>query len=177
MLLFNSRLNLIAVELKDKNTNNTFQVNEHHLKEFHEMPISTMGEVESISLEYSSNSNSSNSISSSGNSSLVTNTSNSVEYSSTNNFAKPKPMENNDQTLKELATPNVYPQLEPAQSYKLKSGLIHLLPKFHSLVGEDPHKHLKEFHVVCSKMTPHGIPEDYIKMKSFPFSLDGVAKD
>ncbi|RDY10971.1 hypothetical protein CR513_04434, partial [Mucuna pruriens] len=94
-------------------------------------------------------------------------------------------MENNDRTLKELATPDVvyqpwciqYPQLEPAQSYELKSGLIHLLPKFHGLVGEDPHKHLKEFNVVCSTKRPQGIPEDYIKMKAFPFSLDGAAKD
>ncbi|RDX64319.1 hypothetical protein CR513_57138, partial [Mucuna pruriens] len=68
--------------------------------------------------------------------------------------------ENNDRTLKELATPNVvyqpwsiqYPQQEPAQTYELKFGLIHLLPKFHGLAGEDPHKHLKEFHVVCSTM-------------------------
>lgn len=29
--------------------------------------------------------------------------------------------------------------------FELKSGLIHLLPKFSGLVGEDPHKHLKEF--------------------------------
>ncbi|RDX82623.1 hypothetical protein CR513_36557, partial [Mucuna pruriens] len=86
-------------------------------------------------------------------------------------------MEKHDRTLKKLATPDVvhqpwciqYPQLEPAQTYELKSGLIHLLPKFHGLAGEDPHKHLKEFHV--------GIPEDYIKMKAFPFSLDGSAKD
>ncbi|RDX89403.1 hypothetical protein CR513_28873, partial [Mucuna pruriens] len=70
-----------------------------------------------------------------------------------------------------------YPQLEPAQSYELKSGLIHLLPKFHDLAGEDPHKHLKEFHVVCSTMRSQGILEDYIKMKGFPFSLDGAAKD
>ncbi|RDX73122.1 hypothetical protein CR513_47314 [Mucuna pruriens] len=26
-------------------------------------------------------------------------------------------------------------------------------------------------------MRPQGISEDYIKMKAFPFSLDGVAKD
>ncbi|RDX71208.1 hypothetical protein CR513_49471, partial [Mucuna pruriens] len=26
-------------------------------------------------------------------------------------------------------------------------------------------------------MRPQGIPEDYIKMKAFPFSLDGAAKD
>ncbi|RDY05552.1 hypothetical protein CR513_10598, partial [Mucuna pruriens] len=110
-------------------------------------------------------------------------TDNSV--ASSNIFAKPGQMENNDRTLKELATLNVvyqpwciqYPQLELAQTYELKSGLIHLLPKFHGLAGEDPHKHLKEFHVVCSMMRPQGIPEDYIKMKAFPFSLDGAAKD
>ncbi|RDX84234.1 hypothetical protein CR513_34749, partial [Mucuna pruriens] len=62
-----------------------------------------------------------------------------------------------------------YPQLEPTQSYESKFGLIHLLLKFHGLAREDPHNHLKEFHV--------WIPEDYIKMKAFPFSLDGVAKD
>ncbi|RDY13424.1 hypothetical protein CR513_01670, partial [Mucuna pruriens] len=46
-------------------------------------------------------------------------------------------MENNDRTLKELATPDVVyqpwciqcPPLKPAQSYELKSSLIHLLPK------------------------------------------------
>ncbi|RDX97220.1 hypothetical protein CR513_20021, partial [Mucuna pruriens] len=94
-------------------------------------------------------------------------------------------MENNDRTLKELATLDVayqpwciqYPQLEPAQTYELKSGLIHLLPKFHGLVGEDPYKHLKEFHMVYSTMRPQGILEDYTKMKAFPFSLDGAAKD
>ncbi|RDX99538.1 hypothetical protein CR513_17397, partial [Mucuna pruriens] len=58
---------------------------------------------------------------------------------SSNIFAESGQMENNDRTLKELATPDVvyqpwciqYPQLEPAQTYELKSGLIHLLPKFH----------------------------------------------
>ncbi|RDY09370.1 hypothetical protein CR513_06256, partial [Mucuna pruriens] len=62
-----------------------------------------------------------------------------------NPLYKPEPMENNNRTLKELTT---------SDSYELKSGLIHLLPKFHGLVGEDPHKHLKEFHVVYSMMRP-----------------------
>ncbi|RDX69855.1 hypothetical protein CR513_50979, partial [Mucuna pruriens] len=137
------------------------------------------------------NSNSSNS----DNIVFVTNDFDSSECSSSNinsncnfglsNFKEPNPMENNDRTLKELATPDVvyqpwciqYPQLEPTQSYELESGLIYLLPKFHGPAGEDPHKHLKEFHVVCSTMRPQGIPKDYIKMKAFPFSLDGAAKD
>ncbi|RDY07628.1 hypothetical protein CR513_08223, partial [Mucuna pruriens] len=54
-----------------------------------------------------------------------------------------EPMENNNRILKELVTPNMlyqpwciqYPQLEPAQSYELKSRLIRLLPKFHGLTG------------------------------------------
>ncbi|RDY09949.1 hypothetical protein CR513_05605, partial [Mucuna pruriens] len=77
-------------------------------------------------------------------------------------------MEDNDRTLKELAT---------SDSDELKFGLIYLLPKFHGLEGEDLHNHLKEFHVVCSTMRAHGILEDYIKMKAFPFSLDGATKD
>ncbi|RDY04636.1 hypothetical protein CR513_11626, partial [Mucuna pruriens] len=102
----------------------------------------------------------------------ATNESDFSKYSSSNvnsdfNFGvsksqEPEPMENNDRTLKELATLDVvyqpwciqYLQLEPAQSYELKSSLIHLLPKFHGLASEDPHKHLKEFHMACSTMRP-----------------------
>ncbi|RDY09404.1 hypothetical protein CR513_06220, partial [Mucuna pruriens] len=94
-------------------------------------------------------------------------------------------MADNNMTLKKLATLDVmcqpwcipYPKLKQAQSYELKYGLIHLLPKFHGLAIEDPYKQLKEFHVVCSTMRPHGILEDYIKMNAFPFSLDGATKD
>ncbi|RDX62515.1 hypothetical protein CR513_59148, partial [Mucuna pruriens] len=89
-----------------------------------------------------------------------------LDYSNSSFYIKIEPTY--DRTLKELATPDVvyqpwciqYSQLEPAQSYELKSGLIHLLPKFHGLAGEDPHKHLKEFHMVCSMMRPQGILED-----------------
>ena len=61
--------------------------------------------------------------------------------------------------------------------YVLKTGLIHLLPKFHGLAGEDPHKHLKKFHIVCSTMKPPDVQEDHIFLKAFPHSLEGVAKD
>ncbi|RDX78184.1 hypothetical protein CR513_41573, partial [Mucuna pruriens] len=39
-----------AVELKDENTNNTFQVNGHQIKLFHEGLTLTVGEMETISL-------------------------------------------------------------------------------------------------------------------------------
>ncbi|XP_027348057.1 uncharacterized protein LOC113859498 [Abrus precatorius] len=88
-----------------------------------------------------------------------------------------------EKTLRELASPDVYFQTLCIQYPNLdtpcvlKSGLIHLLPKFHGLVGEDPFKHLKEFHIVCTTMGPVGIPEDHIKLKAFPFSLQDIAKD
>jgi hypothetical protein len=92
-------------------------------------------------------------------------------------------MARNNRTLKELAAPDVtyqplgiqYPDTN--MPFELKSGLIHLLPKFHGLVGEDPHKHLKEFHIVCSTMRPQGIQEEHIKLRAFPFSLADAAKD
>ncbi|XP_029126180.1 uncharacterized protein LOC109793415 [Cajanus cajan] len=43
--------------------------------------------------------------------------------------------------------------------------------------SEDPHKHLKEFHIVCSTMKPPDVQEDHIYLKASPHSLEGVAKD
>ncbi|KAI9112359.1 hypothetical protein K1719_016556 [Acacia pycnantha] len=83
----------------------------------------------------------------------------------------------NHHTLKELGAPDVnyqplciqYPDL--AANFELKSGLIHLLPKFHGLAGECPIKHLKEFHVVCSTMKPHAIDENHINSKPSPILI------
>jgi hypothetical protein len=47
---------------------------------------------------------------------------------------------------------------------------------FNGLTGEDPHTHLKEFHTVCVGMKPHGVDEEQVKLKAFPFSLKGAAK-
>ena len=58
-----------------------------------------------------------------------------------------------------------YPQREDA--FELKWGMIHLLPSFYGLSGEDPNKHLKEFHVVCSSMKPNGVLEEQVKLMLF----------
>ncbi|XP_074592493.1 uncharacterized protein LOC141848365 [Curcuma longa] len=87
----------------------------------------------------------------------------------------------NNQTIRELAAPDVafqcikYPELKV--DFELLSGIIHLLPKFHSLAGEDPTRHFQEFHIVCSTMKPHGITEKDINLSAFPFSLVDGAKD
>ena len=98
-------------------------------------------------------------------------------------FDEEESMEEVERTLKELAALNVnqqplcitYPTIDAA--FELKYGLIHLLPSFHGFSGEDPHKHLKEFHVVCSSFRPQGVTEDHIKLMAFPFSLKDKAKD
>ena len=90
-----------------------------------------------------------------------------------------------NQTLKELAASDLnqqllcitFPTVDATTTFELKSGLIHLLPIFHDLVGEDPHKHLKELHVVRTSMKPTGVTEDQIKLRAFPFSLKDSAKD
>jgi hypothetical protein len=80
------------------------------------------------------------------------------------------------QTLKELAAPNVENQplcinIDNNINFKLKSGFIHLLPIFNGLSGEDPHSHLKEFHIVCVGMKSNEVDEEQVKLKAFLFSL------
>jgi hypothetical protein len=52
-------------------------------------------------------------------------------------------------------------------NFKLKSGFIQLLPTFNGLAGEDPHTHLKEFHMVCVGMKLNGVDEEHVKLICF----------
>ncbi|CAN6542445.1 unnamed protein product [Malus baccata var. baccata] len=93
-----------------------------------------------------------------------------------------------NRTLKELAASGLdnavplciqYPTAAQGKTeeFKLKSSLLHHIPKFHGLSMEDPNKYLKEFEVVCSSMTPVTVDGSILKMKAFPFSLMDKAKD
>ncbi|CAN6720960.1 unnamed protein product [Malus baccata var. baccata] len=94
----------------------------------------------------------------------------------------------NNRTIKELSASGLanvaplciqYPRAAPEKidKFKLKSSLLHHIPKYHGLSMEDPNKHLKEFEVVCSSMTPINVDGSILKMKAFPFSLMEKAKD
>ena len=73
-----------------------------------------------------------------------------------------------NKTLKELAALDLNQQplcitfssLDATTTFELKSRLIHLLPTFHGLAGEDPHKHLKVSHEICTSMKPIGVTKD-----------------
>ncbi|EPS68889.1 hypothetical protein M569_05880 [Genlisea aurea] len=60
---------------------------------------------------------------------------------------------------------------------ELKAGMLNNLPKFHGRAGEDPHKHIKEFQVICSTMKSEGNNEEQVMLQAFPFSLMDGAKD
>ncbi|CAN6544141.1 unnamed protein product [Malus baccata var. baccata] len=103
-------------------------------------------------------------------------------------FEEVQGMAVDNRTLKELsasglhnATPLCiqYPRAAQGKTdeFELKSSLLHHIPKYHGLSMEDPNKHLKEFEVVCSSMTPVNVDRNILKMKAFPFSLMDKAKD
>ncbi|CAN6679381.1 unnamed protein product [Malus baccata var. baccata] len=110
------------------------------------------------------------------------------EEATTGIFEEVQGMAVDNRTLKELsasgldnATPLCiqYPTVAQGKTdeFELKSSLLHHIPKYHGLSMEDPNKHLKEFEVVCSSMTPVNVDGNILKMKAFPFSLMDKAKD
>ncbi|KAM1495770.1 hypothetical protein ACFX14_030016 [Malus domestica] len=97
-------------------------------------------------------------------------------------------MAQDNRTIKELSASGLdnaaplciqYPAAAQGKTeeFELKSSLLHHIPKYHGLSMEDPNKHLKEFEVVCSSMTPINVNGSILKMKAFPFSLLEKAKD
>ncbi|KAM2187668.1 hypothetical protein ACFX1X_029935 [Malus domestica] len=103
-------------------------------------------------------------------------------------FEEAQVMAADNRTIKELSASRLdnavplciqYPMTAQGKTekFELKSSLLHYIPKYHRLSIEEPNKHLKEFEVVCSSMTPVKVDESILKMKAFPFSLMDKAKD
>ncbi|CAN6712650.1 unnamed protein product [Malus baccata var. baccata] len=97
-------------------------------------------------------------------------------------------MAQDNRTIKELSASGLdnaaplcikYPAATQGKTeeFELKSSLLHHISKYHGLSMVDPNKHLKEFEVVCSSMTPINVDGSILKMKAFPFSLLEKAKD
>ncbi|KAM1543753.1 hypothetical protein ACFX1Z_013378 [Malus domestica] len=110
------------------------------------------------------------------------------EEATTRTFEEVQDMAVGNRTIKELSALGLdsalplciqYPRAaqNKTDDFELKSRLYHHIPKFYGLSMEDPNKHLKEFEVVCSSMTPMNFDGSILKMKAFPFSLLEKAKD
>ncbi|KAK4400562.1 hypothetical protein Sango_1162300 [Sesamum angolense] len=80
-----------------------------------------------------------------------------LDVPTSSKFGEEVMAQNSERTINEMTSPDLnqqplcieYPILDV--DFELKSGLIHLLPTFRGLAGEDPHKHIKEFHVVTKQ--------------------------
>ncbi|XP_074299220.1 uncharacterized protein LOC141630277 [Silene latifolia] len=94
-------------------------------------------------------------------------------------------MANDTRTIREIRARNydeqplciTYPPLGVNANFELKGLFIHNLPKFHGHAGNDPNRHLSEFHMMCEGAIPNGVTEDQLKLWAFPFSLLDAAKD
>ena len=61
--------------------------------------------------------------------------------------------------------------------YEIKSSTLSIMPTFHALKDESPYDHLMEFEQACTTVQLHGLPEDGLKLRLFPFTLkDGARK-
>ena len=88
-------------------------------------------------------------------------------------------------TLESLTAPNMdqqgraalFPALDEGVKFELKTGVVHLLPKFSGTPLEDPIRHLDEFLDVCNSMCPSDATEEQMRLRAFSFSLKDSAKD
>nr|XP_017246015.1 PREDICTED: uncharacterized protein LOC108217656 [Daucus carota subsp. sativus] len=73
----------------------------------------------------------------------------------------------------------VYPEPIAGKSsnFELKQNLLMRLPVFHDLPTEEPNQHLSRFVTIVECMGPDMADPQILKMKAFPFSLDGAALD
>ena len=86
-------------------------------------------------------------------------------------------------TIKELTQsdgnfyplPGAFPTFNT--DFEIKGQLIHSLPKFHGLAGENPYLHLRAIYMQCMSMKPVGANIDDVMWKVFHLSLEGKARE
>ncbi|XP_026400018.1 uncharacterized protein LOC113295900 [Papaver somniferum] len=89
-----------------------------------------------------------------------------------NDVAPPPPPPK--RTLKDLTSPSFDQQklcVNLEDSIELKSQLIHWLPKFKRIQGEDPNRHLLLFQHRLTSLKPTGSDQGRALLTAFPFSL------
>ena len=77
-----------------------------------------------------------------------------------------------------IANPITSPEIK-ADSFEVSPGLINLIAKeqFGGSASEDASMHLHDFCEICDMKKFKNVENDIVKLKLFPFSLRGRAKD
>ena len=95
--------------------------------------------------------------------------------------SNPDPNIMEERTIRQLATSNnpiINNNIQyPEERCELKTDLLKALPQFHGLSRENPHKHLRQFHVICENFRSPTIALETLKMIAFPFTLQGATQD
>ncbi|WVZ18856.1 hypothetical protein V8G54_006178 [Vigna mungo] len=98
-----------------------------------------------------------------------------------NPLPDPNPNRMAQRTIRQLATSHntvTRSNIEyPNEEWELRPDLLNALPKFNGLSRENPHKHLRQFHMLCENFRPPRIKIETLKMRAFPFTLEGAAQD
>ncbi|CAN6487428.1 unnamed protein product [Victoria cruziana] len=63
-----------------------------------------------------------------------------------------------------------------ASQYEIKALVINILLTFHGIENEDLYTHIDEFLDVCATVRVHGVDDDALRLRLFPFSLKEKAK-
>jgi len=86
--------------------------------------------------------------------------------------SNPDPNIMEERTIKQLATSNnpiINNNIQyPEEQCELKTDLQKALPQFHGLSGENPHKHLRQFNMICENFRSPTIALETPKMRAFP---------
>jgi hypothetical protein len=89
----------------------------------------------------------------------------------------------NEKTFREYSTPTDQVPTDPVMNtrngkFEIKAGLITMVQAspFCGKVNEDASGHLQQFLELCNTFTIRGVEEDAIRLRLFPFSLLGKAK-
>ena len=96
------------------------------------------------------------------------------------------PHDGDERTLREYTMPRVDQNMSSirrptiaANSFEIKPGVIQMIATtcmFNGLANDDPNLHLQNFNEICDTFRYNGIPDDFVKLKLFPFSVGNDAK-
>ena len=88
-----------------------------------------------------------------------------------------------EKTIREFSVPSCNniptgPEVQTGENFKLKPSVIHMVQAipFCGLALEDANNHLQQFLEICSTFTVKGATLDAVRLRLFPFSLVGMAK-
>src|ERR1044072_2969441 len=92
-----------------------------------------------------------------------------------------------NRSLKDITAPvmsydypgSIAPQGEVANNFELRPAFINLVSQhqYGGSVNEDPHAHLERFIRHCNTMRVPNVPNEYLRLQLFPFSLRDAAEE